>query len=182
MNIVYRFANINDKDAKEIAYVGVKSWYDFYQNIMPYDYLKNRMDNLDIEEVKTKEFLENSNQYTKIVCEIDNKVVGFCYYMDSDNDKYKNHGYLQSLYLLKEYQGLGIGKQLFQKAVEGLIDKGYNKMYLECAVGNDVINFYKKYGGKVVDTTGYHINDFSIFVDIVVYDDLDKTLKLLSEV
>ena len=41
MNIVYRFANIDDKDAKDIAYVSAKSWYDTYQNIMGIDLAKN---------------------------------------------------------------------------------------------------------------------------------------------
>lgn len=180
MNIVYRFANIDDKDAKEIAYVSAKSWYDTYQNIMPMDYLKDRLDNLNQATINTKKFLENAKNY--LVCEIDKKVVGICYYSDSKKEEYKNYGYLEALYLLKKYQGLGIGKEMFKKAVQGLIDEGYNKMYLECAVGNDTINFYKKYGGKVVDTTGYHIKNFSIFVDIIVFDDLNKTLKLLNEV
>ena len=39
---------------------------------------------------------------------------------------------------------MGIGKELFKIAVEGLIKMGYKKMMLECMTGNDTLNFYKK--------------------------------------
>lgn len=58
---------------------------------------------------------------------------------------------------------------------------GYNKMKLECMSGNNTINFYKKYGGVVSSQIDYNIkNNGMVKVDIVLFENLDNVLSLLS--
>ena len=66
--------------------------------------------------------------------------------------------------------------ELFKIAIKGLIDMGYNKMYLECLQGNDTINFYKKYGGKVINTVDFPIKDFTVKADIVEFIDIKELI------
>ena len=101
--------------------------------------------------------------------------------LQNSQEEYKNYGYLEALYLLKEYQGLGIGKEMFKIAIESLINMGYDKMYLECAVGNKHLDFYEHYFGNIVDRVDYDISDFSIKADILVFEDLHKVLEKINK-
>jgi len=179
MEINYRYAEKNEKDAYDIEYVSAHSWYETYQGIMPQEYLESRVANIDKNKSRTLNFLKKVDTY--FVAEVDGKVVGICYYDNFKNDKYKDYGYLGAIYLLEEYQSLGIGKEMFKIAVENLIKMGYEKMYLECAVGNKHLGFYEYYFGNIVDTIDYKISDFSIKADILVFEDLHKVLEKINK-
>lgn len=180
MNIIYRSAKIDDYEG--IYYVSCYSWEETYRGFMPDEYLDERINNFEARSLKTKVYLEkleregNLDKY--LVCEVDGKIVGICQYSKSQNEKYQDSGLLGALYVLKKYQGFGIGKELFKRAVAGLIKMGYKTMYLECLTGNDSINFYKKFAGKIIESIDYPISDFKVKADIVYYSDLDKLKEL----
>lgn len=171
-SVTYRKATI--KDAYGIEYVAAHSWQETYTGYMPDEYLENRILTIENKIERAQKLLSSTNTY--YVAEVNNQVVGILHYKKSINDKYKDYGYLESIYVLKDYQGLGIGKELFKIAVKGLIDLGYKNMYLECLQGNNTINFYKKYGGKVVETVDFSIRDFVVKADIVIFNNIDKIL------
>ena len=175
MKVIYRNATLDD--AYGIEYVSAHSWKETYSEFMPQEYLNNRILNINNKIDAIKRFLESIDKNQYYVAEVDRKIVGILYYKKTDSDKFINHGYLNAIYVLKEYQGLGIGKQLFKLAIQGIIDLGYNDMYLECLKGNPTLEFYKKYGGKVIDTTDYKISDFKVKVDIIEFNDI----KLISK-
>ena len=150
----------NKEDAYGVEYVAAHTWYDTYQPFMPLDYLTYRVEHIE-ERVP--------------------RVIGILHYKPNQNEKYKDYGYLESIYILTEYHGQGLGKQLFKKAIEGLIAMGYNDMYLECIVGNPTMEFYKKYTGYVIDEIDFPIADFSVKAHIVLFNDLKKILAMLDE-
>ena len=84
---------------------------------------------------------------------------------------------MEAIYVLKEYHGYGIGKELFKIAVNELKKMGFNKMQLECMEGNDTINFYKKYDGIVESQIDFPIKN----VGIVKADIVDKVNNLLNQ-
>lgn len=178
MNISYRFANEND--AYGIAYVSAYSWMETYNKLLPKKYLEDRINNIDSRVEKTKYFIKNHPNY--LVAIDDDKVIGICEYEKSDDEKRLGYGKVGALYVLEKYQGYGIGKELFKKAINGLIGMGYNKMYLECMSGNDTINFYTKYDGIIEETIDFPISRVgNVKADIVVYNDLkDLYEKLCS--
>lgn len=89
---------------------------------------------------------------------------------------------MEAIYVLKEYHGYGIGKELFKIAVNELKKMGFNKMQLECMEGNDTINFYKKYDGIVESRIDFPIKNVGIVkADIVLFEDLDKVNNLLNQ-
>lgn len=102
-------------------------------------------------------------------------------FVDNSTNEYSEYGHLDALYVLKEYQGLGIGKKLFKKGIEKLIEMGYSKMQLECMKGNNTINFYKKYEGHIVNTIDYPIKDEVVKADIVLFEDIIKINELLND-
>ena len=66
------------------------------------------------------------------------------------------------LYLLKEYQRKGIGKELFNIACNRIKENGYNEFFICCNKYNiNAQEFYKKMGG-IIDETDEDNNDKSI--------------------
>ena len=182
MNIVYREAKIDDYEG--IYYVYCYSWEETYRGFMPDDYLDDRINNFEERALKTKKYLEkldfDGDLDKYLVCEVDGQIVGICQYSKSQNDSYADSGLLGALYVLKDYQKIGIGKELFRRASKGIRDMGYKTMYLECLTGNDAINFYLKYGGQIIENIDYKISDFSVKADIVYYDKIRDVIKKLS--
>ena len=169
-NVIYRKATIDD--AYGIEYVAAHSWKESYWDYMPHDYLETRVATVENKIERARNLLETTNTY--YVAEIDNKVIGILHYKESQNEKYRDYGYLESIYVLEKYQGQGIGKELFKIAINGLKELGYNKMYLECLQGNKTINFYKKYSGKIIETIDFPIRDFVVKADIVLFEDINS--------
>ena len=85
------------------------------------------------------------NLRTMIVATIDNKIVGFAEYIDSN--KYSSDCdvdcELCGLYIDKDYQGKGIGTKLFNYVVDYFNSLGKEKMILWCLEDNTpAIKFY----------------------------------------
>ena len=179
MDIIYKKADEND--AYGIEYVSAYSWKETYSGLLPDNYLDDRIKNIPNKVEKMKQFLKNyTGDY--IVAKDGNNVIGILAYRASYDDKYKEYGYLEALYVLKEYQGLGIGKELFRQAIIGLRKMGYNKMMLECMTGNHTLAFYQKYCGIISENTDYQIKNVGLVkVDIILFDNLDKVFEKINE-
>lgn len=176
MNINYKFAN--ETDAYGIAYVSAYSWMETYSELLPKSYLEDRINNINSSVEKTRSFIRNHPNY--LVALVDDKIVGICEYEKSSDNKRLDYGRIGALYVLKKYQGYGIGKELFKRAVNGLINMGYNKIYLECMSGNNTINFYTKYDGIVQEVIDFPISNVgNVKADIVIYNDLNELYKKL---
>ena len=178
MNIKYSYAT--EDDAYGIDYVSAHSWKETYSGLLPDEYLNNRINNIPNKTNRTKEFLKSYNgKY--IVAKDEEKVVGILAFCPYKEEKYKEYGYLEAIYVLKDYQGHGIGKELFKKAVTGLKEIGYKKMRLECMSGNKTLNFYKKYGGIIETQIDYPINGVgTVKADILLFENLDNLVQLLE--
>lgn len=167
------------EDAYGIEYVAAHSWYDTYQPFMPIEYLTYRVEHIEERVPKVEKRLEETTTY-HVLTEND-KTIGILHYRPNQNEKYKDYGYLEAIYVLTEYHGKGLGKVLFKKAIEGLIEMGYNDMYLECIVGNPTMEFYKKYTGYVIEEIDFPIADFSVKAHVVLFNNLKKILTMLEE-
>ena len=157
-----------EEDAKEIAYVNAYTWLTTYKGLMPDELLEERVKTIDdrvpkiINAIKTKD-----NFYVALD---NNKVVGIMSYGKSRNQDYIDSGEIKSIYILKDYQGLGLGKSLFMTGIKELLNMGFNSMILNVLEGNDAFLFYQKYGGKKVSEK---IDDFggTILKENVMYFD-----------
>ena len=58
------------------------------------------------------------------------------------------HGELNKIYLLREYQGIGLGKQLFVAVTRRLLEMGISNMVLFGVPQNPSCGFYEAMGGR----------------------------------
>ena len=153
MSYLIRLANINDSD--ELSKLKQMVWNETYRGI----YSDEKIDNYDYKNNSIK-FLNiiNDPNVELYVVEDNNKLVG---YMDCGIPYRPYKDYKQEiglLYLLKEYQRQGIGRELFNIGLNRIKEKGFNEFFISCNKYNiKAQEFYKKMGG-VID----HIDDDNI--------------------
>lgn len=169
MNIVVRDASIKDVDS--ITYISTYSWISTYEKIVSKDEINHRIETMEKRKNHTKDIIENNNRF--LVAEMNGNVVGFLSYSKSRNDIYNNYGEIIAIYILKEYQGQGIGKQLFIQGIKKLVELGYNKMILNVLNSNEnAIRFYKKFGGVKIESKEETFGGKKVIEDIMCFDNL----------
>jgi len=84
-----------------------------------------------------------------VCCGGGGSVKGFVSAGKSRKPEFPFDGELYSLYLLREAQGRGIGRKLFEKVQNSLKLGGMNSMYLLVLKDNNpAIEFYRHMGGR----------------------------------
>ncbi|MHA1398455.1 MAG: GNAT family N-acetyltransferase [Candidatus Heimdallarchaeaceae archaeon] len=166
-------------DGEGMAYVKVHSWKTTYRGFFPDEIL----DNLSVETTTqrwSKVVLETMDDEKNPVLVAENdkgKTVGFAAGVKHEE---KNSHYdceIRAIYVLKEFQGKGIGTKLVEKMVEFFITKNCKTMIIWVLKGNPYSRFYGKLGGikkekKVEEYWGkkYTIEGF-------VWDNIEKILS-----
>jgi GNAT superfamily N-acetyltransferase len=79
------------------------------------------------------------------------EIVGYAYCGRNNYSEVASDSELYDLYLLKDYQGHGIGRKLFESSKTRLFEQGYQTMFLWCAKETPACEFYDAMGGKRVD-------------------------------
>lgn len=135
-------------DAGGIAKVHVDSWRTTYKNIIPEEFLENLS-------YQSREELWINIIPKGIVFVAENdegQIVGFSSGGKERSGEYKEfQGELTSIYILKEFQGQGIGKALVQSVTKELGKLGMNTMLVFVLADNNSTLFYEAMGGKVID-------------------------------
>lgn len=143
--MAYTIRKATITDCNELSYLKHKMWETTYRGIYPDD----RIDKYDYEKNKYK-FLKiiNNPDIELYVVEDKNKLIG---YMDFGIPIRPFKDYKQEiglLYILKEYQGKGIGTELFDIAYNGIKSGGYKEFFVSCNKYNILAHkFYEKMGG-----------------------------------
>ena len=84
-----------------------------------------------------------------LVVDKNNKLIGFAKGIISKNESSsEQHGDLNKIYLLSDYQRLGLGKNLFAQVVERFLSKGVNDMTLFGVPENPSCGFHEAMGGE----------------------------------
>ena len=170
MNITIRKATI--EDAEDFVKVNTATWLTTYKGLIPDKILEKRKLSMSTRITRTiKDIQENNNIY---VATVDNQVIGEMTYAYSRNENFLNSGEITSVYVLKEYQGLGIGKQLFLKGIEECINLGFNSMIVNVLKGNNAIKFYEKFGGKKIAQKKENLDGILITEYIIYFDNLKE--------
>ena len=138
------------EDAPGITYVQTYTWKTTYSGLMPEEILDNRIKELPKRTENTRRRLEAGDPY--LVAETEGKIVGMAVCLPSRNPDYPEDGEIQAIYILKEYQKAGIGRQLFSGCMAYLRQQGHENMIVNCLDGNPSALFYEKMGGVVVGT------------------------------
>ena len=157
MGYIIRLATEND--CEELSKLKHNVWEQTYRGI----YSDEKIDKYDYKKNSDK-FLNiiNNPDVDLYVVEDNKKLVG---YMDCGVPYRPYKDYKQEiglLYLLKEYQRKGIGKELFSIAFNKIKEKGYHEFFVCCNKYNtNAQGFYKKMGG-ILDVIDDDNDDKSI--------------------
>lgn len=135
------------KDAVGIAKVHVDSWKTTYKNIVPDDYL-NKLSY----ESRVPQWEESIPKSLVIVAEAeDGQIVGFSTGGKERTGKYEKYqGEIYAIYILKEYQGKGLGKKLVQPIVDELTSMALNTMLVLVLEDNPSRHFYEALGAEKI--------------------------------
>lgn len=119
-----RFANRDDCTA--IAEVHVASWRTTYRGQVPDEQL-NQLSVPDRSE-RWRQALAQAKSHA-IVAEEHDRIVGFVSFGECrDQDVEARTGEVYAIYLLSEFQGLGIGRSLWSKAIKELKTSGFDSV------------------------------------------------------
>jgi GNAT superfamily N-acetyltransferase len=163
-------------DAEGIARVHVNAWKETYRGFMP----DSVLDTLSIERRtdQWKTILANPDDvyHLAFVAERSTDVIGFANYGREREGDPEYQGELYSIYLLKEFQGQGIGRSLLQKTVEGLLTLEIESMLVWVLADNPYREFYKRLGAVVVRDKTVEIGGVSLKEQAYVWKDIRTIL------
>jgi len=141
-NIVIKKTGVDE--ISKISEFLVNCWKSTYKNTINDEYLSS------MEKDYWVVFLNEKFREKKIECltaENKNEMIGVCTFGNSITEKYPNDGEIISLYILEEYNGKGIGHQLFCLAQEELRSQGFQYGIVSTFCGNlKAIQFYENHG------------------------------------
>ena len=150
--------NIKKEDIPQVVNIQICGWKSAYKGIIDDNYLANMNPK---EKIKIREKDYNENRF--IVAEINNEIVGFFRYTDNINktpETLEADCELRALYVKPEVKHNGIGKKMFQYAVNEFKNMGKTKMVLWCLKDNVLARkFYEKMGGKIIKERLIHIGN-----------------------
>lgn len=91
----------------------------------------------------------DGNWFCIVIANKKNELVGFAKgKINNDKDSRGFHGELNKIYLLKDYQRLGLGKKLFRLVIQRFLNMGVNDMVLFGVPQNPSCAFHEAMGGK----------------------------------
>ena len=130
----------------ELARVKFETWKTTYG----YIYDESKFANFDFNlQAQKFENVINSKDYELFVAIHNNKIIG---YMCIGKSPYRPNGKpeIYLLYVLKEFQGFGVGRAFFNLGKETLKNKGETDFFIFCNKYNKPAQkFYEKMGGKI---------------------------------
>ncbi len=134
------------KDSEELAHNIAVVWNTTYHKIVDEDFLKSLFDN----EKDASERLKNNlnEQPFYYVLTLQDKIIGWIYFDLTSN--LEDAAEIHALYVLKEYQGNGYGKLLYNFALKEIKKHKIKKLVIGCLEGNPANNFYQHLGGKKI--------------------------------
>ncbi len=132
-------------DAQIINELRYKTWLVTYPNQelgITVDDIHDRFKNIFSEESiqKGKEKLKQTDERLTLVAKQLDKIVGFCSCAKSEE---KNQ--LQAIYILPEYQGIGVGKQLWERSLD-FFDTHKDTVVEVAEYNSSAIKFYESLG------------------------------------
>lgn len=131
--------------ASGIANVHERAWLSAYGGIIPHSALDKMVRRRD--EAWWARAIRHSTRI--IVLEDHDAVVGYATLGPNRVSALPQDGEVYELYLLPEYQGVGLGKKLFLAARQALVDSGMKGTVVWVLEDNDkAMHFYRNAGGS----------------------------------
>jgi len=160
-------------DAAAIARVHVASWQAHYAGLLSPEFIEQR--SYDVRLAQWQACLEDRRRIT-FVAALNGEIAGFASALLLDRTAEGYDAYLQTLYLMPQTTGRGVGKELLRALVRKLVELGCTSMALRTLKQNPARAFYERLGARIVPE-GIRIDE-GVFDDVVyVFDDLTLALR-----
>ncbi len=136
-------------DVPAISKAYSESWKTTYTGLVPDIFVRSMTVEAAIK-IFTDSLQPNEYSYfLHVAVTPEGRIVGF-----ADGGKERSHpesgmGELYAIYLLKEFQGQGMGRGLFQAAVQSLLRSGMTNMIVWVLEQSPYRKFYESMGGKL---------------------------------
>lgn len=137
-----------NEDCRSLAILKRRIWETTYRGIYPDEKLDKY--DIDLNENKFKDMIKQQSQKLIVVLN-DSEIIGYMSYGKILRGFDEHTHDIGLLYLEKEYQGKGIGLDLFQFAKNELKNQGVTEFIVSCNKYNlSSQQFYKKMGGQII--------------------------------
>ncbi|RPF53408.1 GNAT family N-acetyltransferase [Aquisalibacillus elongatus] len=158
-------------DAKGIAKVHIDSWRTTYKGLVPDQFLDSL--DYDAREERWQNIIPNGKVW--VAENNQGEVVGFASGGPERSGDYPSYeGEIYAIYILKDYQGQGLGKMLVKPIVEHLKQQGIGTMLVLVLEGNPATHFYESVGGKAIGTENLTIAGKSLNEIVYAWDQLPE--------
>ena len=151
-------------DAESIINININGWLETYHGIFPNDVLKK------LEQKKSESIEKCKNKISEyIVCEMENKVVGFLRYGKNKknyNDKYAE---VYAIYIDSKYKKRGIGRKLLEYSFNKLKDT-YDNVLISTIQENSATKFYEKCGGTKIGICCFKLDNQDYQENLYLFD------------
>ena len=144
--MIYTITEMTEKHYYGKAYVQYAAWFETYRGLMPDEFLDNRK----LESCYESTLKHPQDTYVALV---DETVAGFIWYSPDAREYTRKTGMseINALYVLKKYQGHGIGRALMEKSLSMMPHK---EAVLYVLRGNNpAIGFYEHMGFMLTGNT-----------------------------
>ncbi|ADY56310.1 GCN5-related N-acetyltransferase [Syntrophobotulus glycolicus DSM 8271] len=149
-------------DAIAIASVNIETWLTTYRGLLPDEQLASLSHE---EREKFYRNMINNRSHKKFVhvAEDDSgKIVGYVFGGMERSGETLFKGEIYAIYVLADYQGQGIGRLLWQAALDSLKKLKLDSLLVWVLAGNKYAGFYKELGGQEVDRKEFTIAGLTI--------------------
>lgn len=160
-------------DAKGIAKVHVDSWRTTYLNIVPDEFLNSL--NYESFEQRWINNIPNGGVY---VAETESgEIVGFSSGGKERSGNYEGFdGEIYAIYILKEYQGQGIGRELVKPIAVEMKELGNNSMLVLVLKDNPSRHFYEALGARYIEEVEVEIGGRQLPELVLGWEDIGSFL------
>jgi GNAT superfamily N-acetyltransferase len=151
------------EDIPAISRTYASSWRSTYQDVASPAFVKGLTESAAAG-IFQQSLQPNAFSYFLYVAEVEGQIVGFADGGKERSDPEKGIGELYAIYLLKEFQGKGIGQELFKASAGILCQAGLHSLVVWVLEKSPYRTFYEKLGGqllpgvKTLDVAGEKIN------------------------
>ena len=139
----FTFRDATENDIPDLGKLHAITWAETYNAKNP---------NISLRQYQWQKAFKEENDgswFCILVINKKDKLVGFAKgIINKDKDSGQLHGDLNKIYLLRDYQRLGLGKKLFGYVVERFLSNGVSEMSLFGVPQNPSCTFHEAMGGE----------------------------------